>query len=381
VVCFVCFTLLGGFWYVRNFVELGNPLGYFRVQVAGVTIFPGTLSISEIRRATSLANVFEPTNAEHWKILRSQTLSALHLPFFVMAACALCAAGALRSRRNHIKTEYLLTTLALLVGTGLLYGMTPYTAKDAHQTAMTSWMGTQFRFAFPFLSLLGVTAAAGATVLQLPRGVMVAPVFISGFLGIYRTVESLKILVLTVALVAAWQWFAASRPRKRERLAARPVNLPRWATVALCALLIGGGTFIARKKRDVQRHQVYGDVVAYTTDHLRPDDTIGYLASHRSYLFYGKEFNRKVVYAPSPSDDLTEWLNDLRQQKVRVVAVGPGPIPEAWKTIADMQTSLANRDQNVVKELFWLEDPNGAFVRVCGRSPNREPLLYRFKKT
>jgi hypothetical protein len=152
---------------------------------------------------------------------------------------------------------------------------------------------------------------------------------------------------------------------------------------AVCAALLFGATLVARKRRDAQRQPIYGEVVTYLQERVRPEETIGYVHSQRVYLFYGKGFNRQVVPLPSGVTDFPQWLDALRQQRVAIVAVGPGPQPEGWKSISDMRTALASdpASQRQFKELVWLENPDGPFVRVCGQNPGREPLLYRFKDT
>ncbi len=59
-------AVLAGYWYVRNFLDLGNPLGPFHIGIAGVTIFPGSMDLEEIRRTTALSGLFSPGKLTHW---------------------------------------------------------------------------------------------------------------------------------------------------------------------------------------------------------------------------------------------------------------------------------------------------------------------------
>jgi hypothetical protein len=378
VIGLACCLLVGSFWYARNYAALGNPLGYVRVQLAGRTIFPGVLDAADIRR-TTLSSVFQLTNLAHWKILIGQIKDQLHVPFFAMVALWLSLPYAVLVKHRRLEKEYLLWVALLFIGTGWLYWQTPGSGVPAPDvTELTSWMGQGFRYGFPCLALLGVMAAAGARAWQIWDEGLVATVLVSSLLSISDVAESNLLYLGILALLAGAQLKATPQSRVVAHL---PKALRLSGSVALCAVLLFGVTFVARKRRESKRHEVYGGIVQYLTKQVGQDETIGYLASHRSYLFYGKELNRKVEYVPATTDDMAQWLETLRRRGVSVIAVGPGPQPESWKSIAAMQAALASHPSHrrVFKELVWLEDPNGPFVRVFGENPGAEPLLYRFR--
>jgi hypothetical protein len=155
----------------------------------------------------------------------------------------------------------------------------------------------------------------------------------------------------------------------------------RFAIVATCAGLMFGATFVMRQKRDAYRYQTYDDVVDYVTNNIRPDEVIGYPSSMKSYLLYGKDLNRQVIFMPSKTDAPAPWIDELRQKNVRVIAFGPSEPTMRWRSVNQMVADLKSHPayRNYIREFLWLEDPNGPFVRVFGDDPRREPLIYRWK--
>jgi hypothetical protein len=374
------FLLLGGYWYVRNYSEVGNPFGLLKMQVAGVTMFPGSLDMDKIRR-TTIASLFEPTNFAHWTILLGRIKNGLHFPFLVMGLHTLALPLAFALGRKGIKAAHLVGLMGLLLSTGFLYWTTPYSGTStAGGTELTPWIGQAFRYAFPFMGVMGVAAAVGATTWRTWDAAMVASVLLSGLLCMTHVADSRKILLAYVAVVLLLGW---KRLGMTIHLPKQMKPTAQMVAFAVCAALLFGATLVARKRRDAQRQPIYGEVITYLQERVRPEETIGYVHSQRVYLFYGKGFNRQVVPLPSGVTDFPQWLDALRQQRVAIVAVGPGPQPEGWKSISDMRTALASdpASQRQFKELVWLENPDGPFVRVCGQNPGREPLLYRFKDT
>ena len=69
------------------------------------------------------------------------------------------------------------------------------------------------------------------------------------------------------------------------------------ACVLLC-VAVAAGTFWMRARRDLERAHAYGGAPAFIAAHLSPGESVGYLLSHRSYLFYGKDLANPVVSVP-----------------------------------------------------------------------------------
>jgi hypothetical protein len=59
---------IGAFWYVRNILIAGNPLGFLAVDIAGLIHLDGDLSRPELQK-TALSNVFRLGEADDWGVL------------------------------------------------------------------------------------------------------------------------------------------------------------------------------------------------------------------------------------------------------------------------------------------------------------------------
>lgn len=52
--------LVGGFWYLHNWIALGNPVPPYAIQVAGLTLFPGRDGAAVMQTTTLLGNLANP---------------------------------------------------------------------------------------------------------------------------------------------------------------------------------------------------------------------------------------------------------------------------------------------------------------------------------
>jgi hypothetical protein len=149
-------------------------------------------------------------------------------------------------------------------------------------------------------------------------------------------------------------------------LAAVALLAGRRAVAAGAAVLLGvaaglGSERGARTARGGARG-ADGPVVARLAAELSPGTAVAHFTTAFSYALYGPRFSNRVVFVPAASDDRDDWVRTLRARGVTIVAAGP--------------VMPYQRDR---RELVWLADPGGPFVRVAGDDPNRETVLYRLR--
>ncbi|HSF76933.1 MAG TPA: hypothetical protein VLA84_24280, partial [Microcoleus sp.] len=294
--------------------------------------------------------------------------------------------------------------------TGILYLITPYTSGTVGESIgqLSPILGFNLRYGFPFLSVLAIAAAATATLLKTQNQVALAVVVISGFLGITSNtifdyiknasftgdsivwgsllIDNLKsnpieaihsiwkilapiwkyilpypiFYLVLVTLAAIWLkinpglgWLNHLFPTRQKSIYI--------VIIGVCIGLIVIGHW--REKRDIARTELYRGIYEYIDKNTVPDERIGFFLSSRSYLFYGKNLDRKVLYVPFRPDRLSAWIDSLRQHKIRTV--GFGPLTE---------TSAATK-----KALSWLTSTQGPLQPVFGKDFNTESVLYRLK--
>jgi hypothetical protein len=432
IIGIVCCLFVGLFWYVKNFIATGNPLGFVKIQIGDTVIFPGTLTSAEVNR-NSLAKIFNPFNFTHWVVLGGRIVFWLQLPFLLLFFQVLRLPMAIAKPKQRLSQASLIGVLALLLLTGWLYWNTPYSAASSGvpseletwqssllQLKLSSFFGKALRFAFPFLAMLGVGAAVSATLMQVRVGVATFLVLLStiictvettileaffansfqtgggtvgsivsalkvspvqgvgAFVGLLAANTNLIFGILCLGLILGLSGLVL---RGVEPIPAIADTTTAWASsvngfgapartilAVTCVGLLLAGSYAVREKRDANRQAIYGGIYEYIAAEVCPTEVIGYSDSYRSYLFYGKDFSRSVVYVPTRIEDkietLPNWLNVLQQRQVDVVAIGPVPSRKDWQTMPQAQ---------------WFEDPNGAFERVFGEKPWAEPTLYRVK--
>lgn len=352
--------LVGAFWYIRNFIDVGNPLGSVVVRVGGATLFHGTIDSDFMRRST-LASLFDVTDVVHWNILYDQILKYLSLPFLMLVfAGSLLPVAVLKDRRMSSRLYYG-GLLGLILAAGYLYWHTPYSGGDVslNNGKLAPWFGVNIRYGFPLIGLIAVAATVGLGMFRLEKyWIGVVLVIAVQFVG-YG-------LVLYAFTVAIWIIVVIARFGAAGKIVT-PVFMPNRAIVSVGMIILVGMAVwfghVTKERRAEQRDVVYGGTQKYIREHVSSDENIAYVSSTKPYPLYGKELNRKVINASRLTDDFLVWVAALRAQDVAVVAVGP----------------LLREEDTGEKEIFWLQSEERVFERVFGHDVFRETVLYRVR--
>jgi hypothetical protein len=361
---------------------------------------------------STLAAQFNPSNISHWQMFGLQVLIRLQLPFLAIALQVLAAPLAAIQGKTRIINQNNIILTVVLASTGILYVITPYTSGTAGEAIgqLSPLLGFNLRYGFPFLSLLAIAAAATATELKTRKQVIVAVVLISSISGIISNTifDLIKNASFTGKSIVWGSWLI---DRFKSHFA-EAINLvikilaPRWPDlgiypliyvgllllagilfkrnpsliglknllaslkkssyimiICVCIALMVSATWVAREKRDVARAELYRGIYEYIDKNTVPNEKIGFFLSYRSYLFYGRNLDRQVLYVPFRADRLPAWMDNLHKNNIKMVGFGP-------LTEMDEYTKLA---------LSWLTSPEGPLQPVFGKDFNTESVLYRLK--
>ncbi|MEG4082590.1 hypothetical protein [Microcoleus sp. POL10_C6] len=415
-----CCLLLGGFWYARNLLQINYPVaevGDIKVPLEPVPLpspippvqQPPASPLLKIWQST-LAAQFNPSNISHWQTVGLQIIIRLQLPFLAITLQVLAAPLAFIQGKTRIINQNNIILIVLLASTGILYLITPYTSGTAGESIgqLSPILGFNLRYGFPFLSVLAIAAAATATLLKTPNKFILAVVLVSGLFGITSNtifdyiknasftgdsivwgsllidnfksnpIESInsigKILrtswqyilpyptfyLVSVTLAAIWLkinpglgWLNHLFPTRKKSI--------YLVIIGVCIGLIVIGHW--REKRDIARTELYRGIYEYIDKNTVPDGRIGFFLSSRSYLFYGRNLDRQVLYVPFRADRLSAWIEKLRKNKIRTVGFGP----------------LTGTNAATRKALSWLTSAQGPLQPVFGKDFNTESVLYRLK--
>jgi hypothetical protein len=349
---------VGAYWYTRNRVLYGTFLA--SATTRGGEMMGPLRTYTEVLRRTTVLSVLNPHAEADWSIFSQEILQHLGWPFIVLALLTLAAAGAFFLRRRPLNPWAMVGLYALIGTTAYLYAATPFSGDNGqYRFMLTPWVGQGLRYAYPCCGLLAVVSALGATVVRIPR-------LLLGALAIIAAVSGLFHLELVAMLLAVAVWWAvirllAGRLWESRDGAAFDAELAV-IFLSLCLPMIIGGSYLARSLRDRERRYYYGDIVGCILTDVNANETIGYLASDRSYLLYGKDLSRKVVYIPFRSRDRAEWVRYLRGHKIDVVAAGP--------------VGRRGRTRDFV---IWLTRPEGPLDHIWG-DPRYELAIFRTKR-
>jgi hypothetical protein len=359
---------------------------------------------------STLAAQFNPSNISHWQTLGLQIIIRLQLPFMAITLQVLAAPLALIEGKTRIINQNNIILIVLLASTGILYLVTPYTSGTTGEWSgqISPLLGFNLRYGFPFLSVLAIAAAATATLLKTQNQVVLAVVLVSSFLGITSNtifdriknasftgdsivwgsllidnfksnpVEAINsigkilapiwqdisrdpifsLLSMTLAAILwkinpGYRWLNHLFPTRKKSIYI--------VIIGVCIGLIVIGHW--REKRDIARTELYRGIYEYIEKNTVPDERIGFFLSSRSYVFYGRNLDRQVLYVPFRADRLSAWIDNLRQNKIRTVGFGP----------------LTQTDAATRKALSWLTSAQGPLQPVFGKDFNTEWVLYRLK--
>ncbi len=338
-------ALLGAWWYVRNVLITGNPTGFVASRLFH---WPGVIDAAYIR-STSLLHTFHPGRPGHWRLL-AETLLAYAGPLVVAGPLALaCCRAWTRNRRA-------LLVFAVLLLQIVLYLDGPWSGKHALDPDLSWWMGQQLRYTWTIWALLAALAASAGGRWASPWLFVVLALAQTAYLPWVTGCWYLAAPAAALALLAAW-WWRRSFPPPRLRFA-------RLMGGCLLALLLL--TAVGTPLRSMLLDRRGWGVPRFLASHCQEGEPIAYWGSHLSWLLYGEDQTRPVLFI-----ELGTWQH--------------ADTNPAARTIADLL--LGRGARYLALGPRWMEFPSAgyrviddhpeSFKRVLGDPPVWGMCIYR----
>lgn len=297
-------TVLGASWYVRNWIETGNPTGFVRLRLLGIEL-PGTIDAAYIAR-TDLRHALRLGDPTHLWLLARVGLFYLGPP-----AIALLAPLARLPWRWRGRGQAVLGLGLLALALVWMHLASPWSGKHAHDPDLGWWMGQQLRYTFALWGVLGALAALLAP--ASPR-----------WLGVQAVVAGLSACALPFfALPTAWS-SAVVASALTLILALRWRWRPRWALVPLGVLLAVAPWALAPWRQAQRDAWFWGAPSALAA--LPEAAPIAFWGSHQSWLLYGERARRPVRHVDASR------CRDYAELRAAVLATGCDhlAIGETW---------------------------------------------------
>lgn len=355
---------LGSYWYIQNIVECGNPLGILQVHLGPYRILPlnpeniTNNDFNEFIAKTSLGALFDMRLTANWNVLLAALKENGDVGFIILVTLALLQFPGSFLRRVDRHSRYsMFFCYGLLITAGIVYWYTPYSADNgSNGWQITPWIGQAMRFAFPFFSVLGVSAACSANTLKLPRTLLIILLSIPMvlFLDQTRTIyEALVLLIISFVLIQSMRRLPFLKVNYRIILATTFGLIIFFAAFSL--------SFVAQNNRFARQDENYQYIYTFLEKNTSPGEKIGFLANKRSYLLYGKNLDRwPIRVGVGQKMNQKTWLKFLREQDIRIVAIGPG-----------FSSAVTQ-----APEYQWLKNTNH-FLPVHGEDVLRETVFYK----
>jgi len=297
-------------WYLRNLLQVGNPLGFIQVKILGMTLLPGTLSSSYLK-STALLEVFDFHRLQDYLLFGTILRQEIGVLFLAAGALSLLAVPwvVLRHRRRPV-----VTLLALCAVAFLIYVLTPASGSlEIRGLRLSGWTAQELRFGFVWLALLAVWVGLAGRRIR-PALLVVVSAAAPAFTG-YPLDDPAQIAAFAVVFLP----LAIRRFRPGRGL------LRTTASRVILLLIAAGLASVAHERRRDLRSSTYGDDYDFLQSVLQPDDVIAYTATRQPYILLGGDFRHRLVFAGAREVPVGTSLRWAREHDVTIFAIGPAP--------------------------------------------------------
>ncbi len=353
LLAFFLSVFTAGFWYIRNTIAYGNPLGAVKIKLLDRTLFDGVVDTSFIYK-TTLAHVFRYGEFADWYTFAHGIASHFQLPLIFVSLGVFSLLIVIVKRGAKNTRSGILEIITLMLVCWILYWWTPYSGDNgSNGWRISPWVGSTLRYTFAFFALAAALAARGAY--EFSRGPLaaLAAVGLSGVLVLERSgflALGMTIFILLMLAILYLRKAHASDTNLRHLKALSPL---------LLLILLSTTTLAASEVRDRNRLKAYGQTYTVIEQHSKSGEKIGYLEVPLPYTLFGENLDRRAIHLVKNHKSPNEFAEDICKQKIKLIAIGPH-----------------NGQKPQRPELKWLDDKR-FFKMVYCEQPETEPCFYR----
>jgi hypothetical protein len=288
---------VGGFWLLRNWVELGNPLYPVEVRLGGVTVFDAPRDLPREMGGRTLAGYLDDPTV--WRrVLWPNLLYVMSWgAMLVWLALPVCGALALARRRASDARESGAVFLCLVIAAGVAtaYLLTPYSAMGFD--GQPSLAGVNARYVAPALLLAAALAAWGSGRLGRARPLLEL-LALAGLVDAVRRNPSVPPSAVAVGVVAvaagATLAILVARQRARETLWRSP---RAFAAAAASVVLLFVALVVQERRFNDDRYARAEAPTRWVNAHAPAGRRIGIVGEGGgAYSMFGPRLGNEVEY-------------------------------------------------------------------------------------
>jgi hypothetical protein len=331
----------GGFWYVRNLVEVGNPLPWFGLRIGGILTLASTSAPVDCGTTSVAHYLGDPSFVRAYIVPQLQTALGDRWWLVLGVALAGMVAGLTSRRRTGVGLA------AAAAVSGAAYLVTPATAGGMRAVCFAA----NTRFAAPVLALALVVLPLAFAPLR--RGPLAAVVVLAATMALTIHLSfTVKAVVATIALTGTALVIGLGAWRR----------IPRTASALTAAAVAAIAVFAWWHEERIYLQLRY---TAGATSFAQPIERIAAVLRgvhgarvavsgfYENYPFFGLELSNTVVYPAIrsgarfyPYPTCAAWLRALRAGRYDYVVTareggGSPPRQAAWTRAAPGAIELA----------------------------------------
>jgi len=325
--------IFGGYWHIRNYFLVQNPVAPAEIRVFGKEMFRGPFGFEWLMKTSLIyhGNYLETSRLLLKGLLKwGGIVGILSFPV-IIGTSGIAIYKAFQKERDWVN-ELLLLCLTPLA-TLYIFLITPFVVENVPGTLNRLKDGWSLRLGMPFLTLCYLCFSFLLDYVKVGKLSLLTEFCILGIIGlnfIFQPINPInyRILIFTcyILLIALFGWQVGHPKISDKKLNKRRIFSLGIGVLLLLSLLSYGLV----KYRERARAYIYGswlsgyfgytDLYKWFEENVNGQRVI--VKGLRIYPFYGSNLNNEVFYKLGPSEDPHKWKDWLIEKKIDFIVMG-----------------------------------------------------------